>query len=252
MIQIQPKFSEKEKWLELAEEEALRYEILEFSSIYLNGPVSSEITDYYRRINKASSVHGAFMDNYPLSINFAVQEISRKQCEQSMKLAEKIGAENVVFHSTALPFVRGGLEKIWGRDAADYYSYLAAKYDKHIFIENFNDVEPTPMKIMMENIRDDRVGICLDVAHANYSNASLKEWFDELGDYIGYIHLSDNLGEWDDHVPLGTGNTDFGIVNEWWKKKNKDIPITIEMKSIEDTRQSIDYLKNNGMFGMPG
>lgn len=250
MIQIQPKFSEKDKWLELAEEEALRYEILEFSSIYLNSPIPKEAFEHYKNINIADSLHGAFMDNYPLSINFAVQDISRKQCEQSMKQAERIGAENVVFHSTALPFVRGGLEKIWGMDAAEYYSYLADKYNKKIFIENFNDVDPTPMRIMMENVTDERIRICLDVAHANYSKTSLGDWLDELGDYIGYLHLSDNVGDYDDHVILGCGNTDLKLVNEWWMRLDKDIPITVEMKTFDETVQSIKYLKDNCLFGM--
>lgn len=249
MIQVQPKFSEKDQWLELAHEEALRYEILEFSSIYLNGAVPAEALDYYKSIHIADSLHGVFMDNYPLSINFAVQEISRKQCEQSMKQAVRIGAENVIFHSTALPFVRGGLEKVWGMDAADYYSYLADKYDKRIFIENFNDVDPTPIKIMMEHVSDERVGICLDVAHANYSRTPLKTWLSELGEYIGYLHLSDNTGDFDDHIVLGGGTTDLKMVNDWWQSLGRDIPVTIEMKTLEETRLSIEYLKKNEMFG---
>ncbi|MBP9997177.1 MAG: TIM barrel protein [Lachnospiraceae bacterium] len=250
MIQIQPHYSAKNEWLELARREALRYEILEFSSVYLNGPVPHDVLAFYKDIKITDSIHGAFIDNYPVSINFDIQGISRKKCEESMKQAVKIGASNVVFHSTALPFVRGGLENIWGKDAAEYYSFLAKKYDKHIYIENFNDVDPTPMRLMMENIQDDRVGICLDVAHANYSITSLEKWFDELGDYIGYLHLSDNAGCWDDHIILGTGNTNLRLVNDWWEKKNKDIPITIEMKTLEETEKSINFLKDNGMFGL--
>lgn len=250
MIQIQPKFTDKDKWLELAKFETLRYEILEFSFGYLNSPIPKEIFDYYKGSQMVTSIHGAFIDNYPLSINFEVQEISRKQCEKSMQQAVDIGAQNVVFHSTALPFVRGGLEKIWGKDAAEYYSYLAAKYNKHVFIENFNDVDPIPMKMMMEHVDDNRIGICLDVAHANYSKTSLSTWLEELGEYIGYLHLSDNSGDSDDHIPLGCGTTDLALVNDWWQKSNRDIPITIEMKTLEDTIQSIDYLKNNKMFGL--
>ena len=250
MIQIQPKFFERDKWLELARKEALRYEILEFSSIYTDGLVPTENIEYYKSIDIVDSIHGAFMDNYPISINFEVQAVSRRQCEESMKQAQIVGASNVIFHSTALAFVRGGLETFWGRDAADYYSYLADKYDKRIFIENFNDVDPVPMRIMMDNVNDDRIGICLDVAHANYSRVPLKGWLDELGEHIGYLHLSDNTGDWDDHIILGTGNTDLKQLHEWWEKQSREIPVTVEMKTLEDTRQSIEYLKANKLFGM--
>lgn len=249
MIQIQPQYAHREGWMKLIEDETLRYEVLEFSSIHLNSDVPQEIVSWYKKSGIADSVHGAFIDVYPMSINFDVNEISRKKCENSCTQAKMIGAKNVVFHSTALPFCRQGLEKLWAQDAADYYQFLAEKFNLNILVENFNDVDFVPLKLMMGYVSDERVKICLDVAHANFSRVPVKKWFEEIGDYIGYLHLSDNNGEWDDHIVLGSGTTDLEVAHRWWYKNGKDIPITIEMKNPEDTRESIKYLKQRGLFG---
>lgn len=249
MIQIQPKYAHKDEWLELAKEETLRFEVLEFSSIHLNTDVPKEVMDWYKETNLVSSIHGAFIDVYPMSINFDINEASRRRCEESMAQADELGISNVVFHSTALPFCRDGLEDIWARDAAEYYEYLAKKHNKNIFIENFNDVDYIPMLHMMRNISDERVGICLDVAHANFSRIPVKKWFEELGEYIGYLHLSDNMGDWDDHIVIGEGNTDLDIADKWWQRSGKDIPITLELKTPENVRKSIQYLRSRGLFG---
>jgi len=50
----------------------------------------------------------------------------------------------------------------------------------------------------------------LDIGHARiYSEAGIEEGFRVLGDNIRHIHLSDNYGMEDDHLPIGEGNIDY-------------------------------------------
>ncbi len=249
MIQVQPKFSEKEKWFEYAKRRTLRYEILEFSSAYLNEMITDEQYDWYKNTGITDSIHGVFIDNYPLSIDDEIRAISRKHCEKSCEQAKKVGAKNIVFHSTALPFVRGGLEEVWGRDAAEYYSILAEQYDINIFIENFSDVDFDPLSRMMRHVDSDKVKVCLDIGHANYTRHSIDEWFEALGDNIGYIHISDNTGSWDDHMVLGEGNVDFRTADRFYRSKNGEIPLTIEVHTIEELDSSVKYLEKEHLFG---
>lgn len=249
MIQIQPRFSEKEEWLSFAKERTLRFEILEFSSYYLNAMMDDSQYKWYKATGITDSIHGVFMDNCPLSPDNEIREVSRKRCRKSCRQAQLVGAKNVVFHSTALPFVRGGLEKLWGRDAAEYYGLLAEEYDLNIFIENFNDVDYVPLLKMMENKTSDRVGVCLDIGHANYSRCPVSEWFSALGDHIGYIHISDNKGLWDDHMVLGEGDVDFSSADEFYRKKGGQIPLTMEVHTLKEVEESIAFLEKEGLFG---
>ncbi len=248
MLQIQPRFAEKEKWQEFAKQNSLKYEILEFSSLYLNDEVTEEMISWYKKSGMATSLHGAFMDNYPVSPDKAIREVSRRKCELSCRQAIEVGAKNVVFHSTALTFVRKGYDTAWGKDAAEYYGELADRFDLNIFIENFVDVDDTPLLEMVKNIRGDRLGICLDIGHANYTRMTLDKWFEELGDHIGYIHLSDNTGKWDDHDILGEGTVDYITAGKYMKKMDKDIPVTIEVPTLEGLKKSIEYLKSVGII----
>jgi sugar phosphate isomerase/epimerase len=41
------------------------------------------------------------------------------------------------------------------------------------------------------------------------SSAKILRFIDSLGHRLGHLHLSDNKGERDDHLPLGSGTIDF-------------------------------------------
>ena len=249
MLQIQPKFDQYDDWYRLAERENLRYEILEFSSTYLNTPIPNSMLERYRESGKVTSIHGAFMDAYPISPDLKIKELSRQRCEHSCQLAQTVGAKNVVFHSTALPFLRGPVMEGWCRDAAAYYQELAQRFDLNIFIENFHDVTPEPLVYFMNYVTDPRVKLCLDVGHANYTRVTVAEWIRELGEHIGYLHLSDNAGEWDDHCVIGDGTIDLACVSDWYDKQEKDIPITIEVPTIEGVERSLHFLAEKKYFG---
>lgn len=249
MLQIQPKFAQYRDWYQLAVSENLRFEILEFSSAYVNTQIPDEMIQWYRKTGFSDSLHGAFMDNFPISPDFKVREISRQRCEDSCQLAKTVGAKNVILHSTALPFLRGPIMEGWCKEAAAYYQGLAQKYDLNIYLENFHDVTPEPLKHFMNYITDPRVGLCLDVGHANYTRVPVSCWIEELGDHIGYLHLSDNGGEWDDHCVLGSGTVDFACVSDWYLKQDKEIPITLEVPSVAGVEESLQYLKEQHFFG---
>jgi len=65
----------------------------------------------------------------------------------------------------------------------------------------------------MLKIRDevgDSLKFTLDIGHARLnSKGGVEEGFRVLGDNIRHIHFTDNLGEEDDHLPIGEGNTDY-------------------------------------------
>ena len=85
--------------------------------------------------------------------------------------------------------------------------------------------------------------LTLDTGHANIGNPGgrrILEFIEKFGHRIGHLHVSDNFGERDDHIPLGAGNIDFvKIVNEL-KQCGYDDTATLEIFS-EDRRE----LKNS-------
>lgn len=251
-LQIQPVRTSREKWGQLAESEGLGYEVLELSAppALNESGLFQNCLDWYKDSGRAFSLHGCFIDVNPASGDSRYRELSQEKCRESCRLAKEIGARNVVFHSSCFPFLRGPYLEGWAALSAEFYEELARDYDLLIYIENSSDIDPDPILSLMEIIRDDRIGVCLDIGHVNYSKASLTKWFDALGDRIGYLHLSDNKGVYDDHLALGDGTVDWFEADRLYRSLSREMPMTLEVGHLDNVRRSIEFLKDNRLFGM--
>lgn len=249
-LQIQPKYTFREEWTAFAESEGLSYEVLELSA----PPALNEsgffktCRDWYLETGRVTSVHGYFIDINPASGDLAFRTFSQKKCRESCEIAEYLGAKNVVFHGSCFPFLRERYLEAWAGVCAEFYERLAEEYQMNIFVENSFDIDTVPLKELMHRVYDKRVGVCLDLGHANYSNDPIEKWFEDLGDKIGYIHISDNMGQYDDHVNVGEGTVDWEKADRLWRELDRDMPVTLEVEMIDDIRISIDYLRSNGFF----
>ena len=252
LYQIQPCFTEREKWEAAALQEGLFYEVLELSSLPVLGDnrLTQMRGEWYRSGGRTRSLHGAFIDVNPASGDAQFRTLSRRRCMESCRLARELGAENVVFHSSCSSFLRGAYMESWAQACAEYYGELAQETGLHIWIENSQDVDAVPLRELMKRIDTPQVGVCLDLGHAHYSRMEQKEWFDCLGEWIGYLHLSDNNGLWDEHLPLGEGSVDWGEADSLWRAAGKKMLITTEVGSVKDLQRSIAFLKAHRLFGM--
>ena len=72
----------------------------------------------------------------------------------------------------------------------------------------------------------------LDIGHCNiHNNVSrlTREFFDELSQNIIHIHIHDNRGKKDDHMPIGCGEIDWQKIFVLIKKSGYDDTITLEI-----------------------
>lgn len=249
-LQIQPKFEEREKWIELAESENLFYEPIEMymAPALANAPLYNELNAWHRSIGRIRSIHGAFIDVNPASASPTVRDHSRKCCEESCVLAKELGAEWIVFHSSCAPFLRAAYIDNWANITAQYFMELAEKHDLTICIENSMDIDSVPLQEIMKRVSGNRVQVCLDLGHVNYSLEPMEEWFDRLGEHIGYLHLSDNYGRYDNHLALGDGTIDWEKADELWRGLGRNLPITLEVGGVDNAKKSLEYLKQHGWF----
>lgn len=251
-LQIQPQYASRDTWASLAKEEGLTFEVLELSmpAALEDDARYQKCLDWYRGAGLCSSVHGAFLDMNPVSGDPAVRTLSRQRYEESCRIALALGAENVVYHATCFAFLRGVYMEKWAAQYAEFLQELAEKYPLKLFVENSQDIDADPIRELMNHISVPEIGVCLDLGHANYSRIPLRQWFESLGDRIGYLHLSDNIGIYDDHLPLGDGTVDWAQVNALWKDLGREVPATLEVGGPEGVRKSLRYLREHNFFGM--
>jgi sugar phosphate isomerase/epimerase len=251
-FQLQPAYASRDKWEALAMRENLAYEALELSMppALDDSKLQELYRKWYLKSGRVTSVHGSFIGVDPGSGDRRIRELSRERCVQSCRLATDLGAGNVIFHSSCFPFLRGAYLESWAEGCAEFYEELAASFDLNIFIENSQDIDAVPLRELMKRISTKRVGVCLDLGHVNYSLMPVEHWFEELHEWIGYLHLSDNPGRIDEHMVLGKGTVDWEKADRLWRELGRAMPVTLETGNPDDTAGSIAYLREHRFFAI--
>lgn len=250
MLQLQPCIQNISDWDALADRFHFAYEALEPSSPPALIGDSKDLLDACKENGRFRSFHGAFIDINPASGDREIARVSAERCRRSCEQALYIGADHVIFHCSAFPYLRDdGYLQNWTDRSAAFFSGLAGEYGLKVSIENCFDLDPIPLRLLMEKA-EGKLSACLDIGHAHYSRIHVRDWFKELNPFIGYLHISDNGGLFDDHIALGTGSVNWKEADELTRGLMRDVPVTLEVRTIEDAEQSLDYLSRNHFFGM--
>ena len=105
--------------------------------------------------------------------------------------------------------------------------------DLHIY-ENMDELN--------EFLTDNNLYMTLDVGHANHVGYSAD---DMIFDCIKHVHMHDNFGDDDAHLPLGEGSIDLKrVVNNLESKKYDGIYI-LEVNDYDSIKKSNEYMKEN-------
>jgi len=73
------------------------------------------------------------------------------------------------------------------------------------------------------------------------------EWIDELGGYVKELHLHDNFGQYDEHLPVGDGNFPFHDLFAMLKHNKKPV-ITLEPHNEIHLWKTIENLKKSNLL----
>ena len=98
------------------------------------------------------------------------------------------------------------------------------------------------MDELNEFLTDNNLYMTLDVGHANHVGYSAD---DMIFDCIKHVHMHDNFGDDDAHLPLGEGSIDLKrVVNNLESKKYDGIYI-LEVNDYDSIKKSYEYIKKN-------
>ena len=173
------------------------------------------------------SVHAVFYDLNMAAFLKGIREESVRYINKSIDFCHELGGEVVTVHPGKFTYeIEPGatpdtdpLMKIqWDHNIESLKRINAYAESKSITLclENlgWNDVAQSFEDML--RIRDEvseTLQFTLDLGHARIKfEGGVEEGFRVLGDNIRHIHLSDNYGEEDDHLPIGEGDTDFSNI----------------------------------------
>ncbi len=164
----------------------------------------------------AVSVHAPFHDLNPGALEPLVAEATRRRFLQTLEAADRLGARLVVFHPGFERWKYGGKDQLWLEQALRFWPPFidrASRQGCAMALENVFERKPTPLATLLAELDSPVLGHCFDVGHWHlFCSLSMDEWFFALGSRTIHLHLHDNFGRADDHLPVGEGSIDFGAL----------------------------------------
>ena len=135
-------------------------------------------------------------------------------------------------------------------DAMKELTQIAATRKVDLMLENAPPERRTPLESIecfsnvMKAVPD--LKFHLDVGHAFIEDRmnGVRDYIDAFGDRLAHVHVHDNHGKWDEHLPLGRGKIDFRKVVRFLKEINYDRTVTFEVfTSRADAVRSRELVK---------
>jgi sugar phosphate isomerase/epimerase len=162
-----------------------------------------------------STIHGPFMDMSPGGADEVVRELTQDRFSRLIVSTKELRPAAIVLHGGYDERYFDGDSELWLAQSVKTWAPLAKEAEQAgavLAIENIFEERPDTLKELVETINSPNLRICLDVGHINlYSAVDMEDWFTSLGQYIAELHIHDNLGVRDDHLPVGEGAIDFPL-----------------------------------------
>ena len=197
----------------------------------------------------ATTIHAPFLDLNPGALDGTIRDATRHRFEQLFQAAEILQPRVIVFHPGYDELRYGDSRMAWLKNSIEFWrDFLpsARKVGCIITVENIFEKEPSTLRGLLEAVDDPSFRHCFDVGHWHmFSTVPLEEWFAELGPYIAELHIHDNHGEADEHLPLGEGVIDFDLLFNLAEQYAPQAVKTIEAHTPERLERA---LKNIGRY----
>ncbi|MGB9857335.1 MAG: sugar phosphate isomerase/epimerase family protein [Dictyoglomaceae bacterium] len=200
------------------------------------------------------TMHLPMIDINLASLNDLIYESSIESTFKALEYARRCGVKLVVVHPGLVParhFLVILLAKRRLIRALEKIINLGEKYNIKIAIEN-TALDKKDLFLKVSHFKKfvlsfkGKLSVCFDFGHAMVSKDGLAKTWNELKPFISHIHIHDNHGREDEHLPLGEGIIDFSLY--WEELRNFDGTIVLEVndsnRKMKGLWESLQKLKN--------
>jgi len=199
----------------------------------------------------------------PLKLHAPIADINYREiqdtCRSMRALYEKVirvssmlHIDSVVAHAefdynSNFPIRRqlDNAELLWSELAE-----MLKKKNVSLYIENHSEPSPEALIALMEKIDLPVFGMCVDIGHFNvFGRPDIATCLEKYpAGSIKEVHLADNMGDDDTHLPLGEGNIDFYKFLSAIEKRNKECFFVLEPNNLREAKRSMLFLKKAGLI----
>lgn len=194
------------------------------------------------------SSHGPFMDLYVTSVDPRIVEVCRDRHERALEASLAVGASIYVAHMNSLPLIRNPRYRDRFVDAcADFWRPFAEHAWNNgatVVLENLWEPDPELHLAVMETADHPGLKASFDNGHALiFSDLSAAEWVEALGDDLGHVHLHDNDGTLDQHLPAGRGKEDWPALLEVLRRSAPEAVVVLECDGLAPNLECLEAVR---------
>jgi sugar phosphate isomerase/epimerase len=188
-------------------------------------------------------VHAPFFDLNVGAIDPLIRQVSQQRLSGALSFAAQLGATVMVVHPGVDKWRYPNLEQTWLSFAISSFQSLTAQAtsaDCRLAIENIYEATPSALVQLVEEIDSEWFGHCFDVGHWQlFGEQPMDEWLDRITQHLVHLHLHDNRGTSDDHLPVGEGSINFAPLQTKLSKLSSLPSMTLEAHTPEHLKQSL-------------
>jgi len=233
------------RYLSMILEQKLNLEIY-FSHHTLRSLDPDECRQMAARLNDAGlkvTFHAPFVDLRPGALDERIRQVSMERIRQAFDLAPIFQPLKIVCHPSFDERYYVSCDDLWLENSARFWGELisvAKASNTIVALENVYEKEPGILRRLFEILSCDNLCFCFDTGHYNvFARSPLKLWMDQIGPYIGHLHLHDNFGRLDEHLPVGAATFPFDELFAALKSLGIKPTFTLEAHSQDHLWQSL-------------
>jgi sugar phosphate isomerase/epimerase len=210
-------------------------------------PDFQEIANRLADAGLSVTFHAPFLDLRPGAIEPRIRQVTVDRLRRVFELIPLFRPRSIVCHPSFDEKYYISCEKLWLENSLETWHHLLEYVQGTgtiIAMENVYERGTHQIRPLLEALDSPHVRFCFDTGHANaFGSASYQEWLEMLGNCLGEIHIHDNNGVTDEHLPVGEGNFPFANLLEMVRQKGLKPILTVESHSEKDLRRMIENIR---------
>lgn len=180
------------------------------------------------------AIHGPFAGIEYGYKDHLLKEAVRRRMDMTFEMVCALKPDTLVLHSGCSELmVKFNLTDAWLKPALEFWQHEIVRYagaGVRVVLENIVEQTPEHLIELVDRVGNNYLGLCFDIGHATLcSQLSPVQWVELMGKRLKHIHLHDNHGTSDEHLPVGKGTINFDPFFEALAKWAPDATVSMEV-----------------------
>lgn len=198
------------------------------------------------------TIHAPFLDLRPGAIDPQIRRVTVTRITQVLDLAVFFRPVSIVCHAAFDERYYPSGEKQWLCNSLETFQSFLPQVEAlncPICVENVYEKEPTILRSLLDRVNSPYMRFCFDTGHHNvFAEAPVGFWIDMMSPYLTQLHIHDNQGVNDQHLPPGEGSFPFPDFFAMLRTRKLTPIVTLETHSIENFRRAIVRIEALGLL----